>query len=152
MSKKILPAIIILILAITVIVTYFFYGSFKNKKDDYGCLTNQGYSWCDFKQECLKSGQEECVLTHGWILKEAKKIIGLDLNIIPDRAVEFNTKDGKAAFSSKGIYYSDLLKSEKILQGFKQWENLLKDIGFYNDSYNSPIRSDEKDEIKYSRE
>ncbi|OHA71310.1 MAG: hypothetical protein A3H01_01620 [Candidatus Wildermuthbacteria bacterium RIFCSPLOWO2_12_FULL_40_9] len=151
MNKKAL-IVIVALLIIAAIFSYFFYWSFKTKKDDYGCLVNQGYSWCDFKQECVKSDKDSCVLTNDWILKEAKKIIGMDLNVIPNQAVEFNTKEGKTTFSSKGIYYSDLLKSAKIMEGFNAWEGFLKDLGFYNDFYNSPIRSDEKDDIRYNRD
>lgn len=146
MNKKILFAIIVLIL---IVIVVFSYRSFKLQKDDYGCLANQGYSWCDFKQECVKSSEDGCILTNDWILEKAKKIIGLDLNIIPEKAVELNTQDGETAFSSKGIYYSDLLKAEKAIKGFDEWDKFLIGIGFYNDSYNPPLRNNEEDQIKY---
>lgn len=32
-------------------------------KDEYGCLIAAGYSWCEVKQKCLRSWEEECVKT-----------------------------------------------------------------------------------------
>ncbi|MFH0860175.1 MAG: hypothetical protein V1921_03145 [Candidatus Altiarchaeota archaeon] len=33
------------------------------EKDEHGCMLWVGYSWCDSKQKCLKTWQEDCPLT-----------------------------------------------------------------------------------------
>ncbi|MDP2812208.1 MAG: hypothetical protein Q8O32_00755, partial [bacterium] len=30
-------------------------------KDEYGCLIAAGYSWCEPKQKCLRTWEEECI-------------------------------------------------------------------------------------------
>ena len=100
MKKKIITALIIVV----VLGAGFYYlVLFPNKKDNQGCFFNQGYFWCDFKDKCVKEGEEDCNLTQDWILNEAKKIIGLDLNVIPKEAVKWNTKEGEITFSAKGV-------------------------------------------------
>ena len=150
--KKYIIYIFLIAIVLILVGSFSYYKSFQNKKNQYGCLINQGFSWCDFKQECVKDVQQNCALTKEWILEEAKKIIGLNLNIMPDQAIEFNTTDEKIAFSGKGIYYSDLLKAEKVLNGFEDFNKFLKGIGFQEDDFNPKIQNDQQDLIKYKRE
>lgn len=136
---------IILVAALT-------YQIFRSKKDDHGCLVNQGYSWCDFKRECVQSNKDNCVLTKDWVLDGAKKIIGLDLNTMPVEITKIDAQGNKVVFSGTGIYYLDTLNADKITKGFSSLEQFFNDIGLKVDPDNDPIRSDEKDELKYTKE
>ncbi len=148
MNRKIIFLVIIIIIIFAAI---FVYRSFKLKKDSYGCLIGQGYSWCEFKRQCVKEG-EGCVLTKEWILGEAKKIVGLDLNVLPDKAIEFNTENGKIAFLSKGIYYLDELKAKKVIESFGNVKDFLQGIGFQADSFNPVTQDENQDLIKYKKD
>ena len=150
--KNILPKIIIILIIVLVFLAGFYYlVLFPNKKDSHGCLFNKGYSWCDFKQKCVKSGEEDCNLTQEWILSEAKKIIGLDLNVIPKETVKWNTKEGEIAFSAKGISYLDVLRAEKILKGFEGWDKFLNEAGFKTDSYNPAVTGEKETILNYTK-
>jgi len=76
-NKKIILAlsIIIVLILITIGVIYALNGCGTNKeekfietseqiiggnKDDNGCLIAAGYSWCETKQKCLRTWEEEC--------------------------------------------------------------------------------------------
>lgn len=64
MNKKIL--IIIILIALGVVVYMFAGRSSDNPrliggdKDEYGCLIPGGYTWCEAKQKCLRTWEEEC--------------------------------------------------------------------------------------------
>jgi hypothetical protein len=151
MNKK--TSILLVILFIILIGVVYYWNFLRtNQKDSYGCFVLKGYYWCDFKNKCIKSGEEDCSLTQDWILNEAKKIIGLDLNIMPNQTIKWKTKDNELAFSAIGIYYTDLLRAEKVIKGFKDWDNFLNKIGFKNDPYNPVIVSDKENIVKYSKE
>lgn len=32
-----------------------------NDRDEHGCIGSAGYTWCEEKQKCLRSWEEECV-------------------------------------------------------------------------------------------
>ncbi len=32
-------------------------------KDEHGCIASAGYTWCESKQKCLRTWEEECLLT-----------------------------------------------------------------------------------------
>jgi len=147
MPKKIL---ILSIIIFIILIGVFFNFLKSNKKDSHGCFTSKGESWCDFKNKCLK--EEDCNLTQDWILNEAKKIIGLDLSVMPNETVKWKTKDEDLVFSAKGIYYTDLLKAEKVTKGFEDWDNFLKKLGFKTDPYNPAIASDKENISKYTKE
>ena len=150
--KNILTKVVIALIIVLILGAGFYYWILlPNKKDNHGCLINKGYSWCDFKNQCVIK-EEGCSLTQDWILSEAKKIVGLDLNVIPKEIVKWNTKDGEIAFSAKGIYYLDILGAEKILKWFEDWDKFLNEIGFKSDSYNPAIVSDKENIVKYSKE
>lgn len=51
MIKK---SILILVLVLIVILTG------CKKIDEYGCEVSKGYSWCEFKDVCLKLSEEDC--------------------------------------------------------------------------------------------
>jgi hypothetical protein len=151
MNKKVY---ILLAITIAILIGATYYWNFlkMNQKDSHGCLVNKSYSWCDFKNKCIKEGEEDCNLTQDWILNEAKKIIGLNLNLMPNQTIKWKTKDGDLAFSAKGYYYSDLLNSEKIIKGFENLDKFLNEIGLKIDSNNPAIASDKEDNVKYSKE
>ena len=144
---------ILLVITIVILIGAAYYWNFLkiNQKDSYGCFINKGYSWCDFKNECIKQG-EDCSLTQDWILDEAKKIIGLNLALMPNQTIKLKTKDGDLAFSAKGYYYSDLSKAEKIIKGFKNLDEFLNKTGLKKDPDNPPVTSDKEDKVKYSKE
>lgn len=151
MNKK---TFVLLVIIFIILIGALYYWNFlrSNQKDSYGCFVSKGYSWCDFKNKCIKMGEEDCNLTPDWILNEAKKIIGLDLNLMPNQTIKWKTKDEEMAFSAKGIYYTDLLRAEKVIKGFEDWDNFLNKIGFKSDSYNPVIASDKENILKYSKE
>ena len=150
MNKNILIKIIIIAVIILISGGAFHYWILlPNQKDNHGCLINKGYSWCDFKNKCIKQGEEDCKLTQEWILDEAKKIIGLDINIMPGQVVKWNTKDGEIAFSAKGFVYTDILGAEKIVKSYNGIDSFLKQIGFEEDSYNFPVNSEKEKSVKY---
>lgn len=153
MNKNILIKIIFVAIIILILGGIIYYLILvPNQKDSHGCLINKGYSWCDFKNQCVKEGESDCALSAEWILNEAKKIIGLDLSVIPNETVKWKTKEGEIAFSAQGIYYADLLKAEKVIKGFEDLEKFLNTIGFKTDVYNLPIVSDKENIVKYSKE
>lgn len=148
MNKK-----LFILLFITFIVLIAAVYSLKiNQKDSHGCFVNKGYSWCGFEQKCIKEGEEDCNLTQDWILDEAKKIMGLDINIMPSEVVKWNTKDGETAFSAKGFVYTDILGAEKIVKSYNGINNFLKQIGFEGDSYNLAVNSEKEKSVKYKNE
>ena len=144
MNKKIIILIIVIIIALSAGVYFFI----NNRKDNNGCFVNKGYSWCKYQDKCMKK-TENCEITQGWVLEEAKKVIGMDLNIMPNEFIKWNAKGEKLAFSAKGIYFLDLLKAEKIIKGFEDWDKFLKESGFSADSDNPMITSDKENTIKY---
>ena len=148
MNKKIFFGALVIILLGGGI---WYYSWFKNKKDQYGCLLNQGYYWCGYRQECVTS-KKGCALTVDWILKEANKTIGLDINIMPDQAIKFTTKDGEISFAGKGIYYTDLLRAPKLIERFGQLNQLLQKLEFTTDELNPAIKTDGADLIKYKKD
>ncbi|MCH8741610.1 hypothetical protein IH779_01800 [Patescibacteria group bacterium] len=152
MNKNILIKIIIAAVVILILGGVFYYWIlFPNQKDSHKCLFNQGYSWCDFKNKCVKEGEEDCSLTQDWILSEAKKIIGLDLNVIPKETVKWNTREEEVAFSAKGIYYLDVLRAEKILKGFEDWDKFLNETGFEIDLYNPAVTDGKEMILNYTK-
>ncbi|MFH1656388.1 MAG: hypothetical protein ABH956_01275 [Candidatus Nealsonbacteria bacterium] len=152
MNKKIIIVLVIIILVILVGVIYFLTPKeIEQEIDENGCIISEQESWCGFKNKCIKQG-ESCDLTEDWILKEANKIIGLDLNVMPNQAVEWKVESGEVAFSGKGIYYTDLLKSEKIAKTFEDWEMFLKEIGLESNDYNPDIMEGKKSIKKYGNE
>lgn len=38
-------------------------------KDEYGCLIAAGYSWCEVKQKCLRTWEEECAAGEGFFVE-----------------------------------------------------------------------------------
>ena len=100
-SKKIY---ILLVIIITILIGAIYYWNFLkiNERDNHDCFINKGYSWCNFKNKCIKQGEEDCNLTHDWILGEAKKIIGLDLNLMPNGKIKWKAEGNELAFSAKG--------------------------------------------------
>lgn len=141
-------AIIIFIIAIA----FYYQGIRTNKKDGSGCFVNKGESWCELKGKCIDKG-ESCGLTADWILGEAKKILGMNLNIMPNETIKWNAKDGKeSAFSSKGVYYLDAYKSEKVLKGFSDINKFLQDIGMKTDESNPPINAEKEKTVKYAKD
>lgn len=151
MPKKIIILSIIIFIILIGVIYYRNYVR-ANQKDSHGCLIAKGYSWCDFKQKCIKSGEEDCNLIEDWILNEAKKIIGLDLAIIPTEVIKWKTKNEELAFLGKGIYYTDLLKAEKVIGGFENWDEFLKKIGLESDIYNPAITSKKENVLSYGKE
>jgi len=149
-QKTLLLLIVILIIFLGAVYYWNFLKT--NQKDNYGCFISKGYSWCDFKNKCVKSGEEDCNLTQDWVLNEAKRVIGLDLAVTPNETIKWKTKDNDLAFAAKGIYYTDLLGSEKIIKGFDDWDNFLDNLGFKSDSYNPVIVSDRENISKFSKE
>ncbi len=146
MSKK---TIIIIIAAVIVLAggIYFFINNYKNKN---GCLVFQGYSWCAFQNKCIKK-TDNCSLTTDWLIKEAKKIIGLDINIM-GKAIKWNTEKGELILDAKGWYYLDVLKAEKAIKGFADLDNFFKQNNFDSDSYNPSVNSGEKDLRTYKKD
>jgi len=67
-QKGFAPIIIVLILAIVATGSIGGYVYFKNQqskliggeKDSHGCLIAAGYSWCEAKQKCLRTWEEQC--------------------------------------------------------------------------------------------
>ncbi len=149
MQKIFKKIVIVLIVVLILFGAFYQLVLFPNKKDNYGCLYNKEYSWCDFKEKCIKKGEEDCNLTQEWVLDEAKKIIGLDLNIMPNEKIQWNKKDGQMVFSARGIYYLDVLGAEKILKWFENWDYFLKETGFKTDSYNPAVTSEKETIINY---
>jgi len=151
MNKKVY---ILLAITIIILIGAVFYWNFlkMNQKDSHGCLVNKGYSWCDFKNKCIKQGEEDCNLTQDWLLNEAKKIIGLDLNLMPSQFIKWNIGGNELVFSAEGYYYTDLLKAEKIIKGFEDWNNLLKQNSLEGDPYNPAVNNDKEHIVKYKRE
>ena len=144
--------IIVLIIVLILGGAFYQWILFPNKRDGQGCLFNKGYSWCDFKDKCIKKGEEDCNLTQEWVLDEAKKIIGLDLNIIPNEKIKWNRKEGQLVFSAKAIYYLDVLGAEKTLKGFEDWDKFLNKTGFKTNLDNPPITSSQEMVLNYTRE
>lgn len=143
---KIVIALIIILILIGIGVYQFVI--FPNKKDSHGCLINKGYLWCDIKNKCIENGKEKCEISSDWILGEGKKIIGLNLNIMPDETVKWKTKDGEAAFPADGIYYMDVLNAEKITKWFDDLIKFLFGIGMKKDALNPEV-FDEKENTLY---
>ncbi len=153
MLRKIplLPKIIVIVILIVIAGTVYFFVN-KAKKDSYGCFVSKGYSWCDFKKKCVKSGEEDCVLTPVWILNEAQKAIGSNLNVLPDEVIEWITEEGKIAFRAQGIYSIDLLKSENITKWSNSFVELLGGIGMKGDVKNPAVSNEKEDSAKYVKE
>lgn len=149
MKKILIKIIIVLIIFLISGGVFYQWILFPSKKDNHGCLYNKGYSWCDFKQECIKKGEEDCNLTQDWVLDEAKKIFGLDLNIMPNEKIEWNRENSKWVFSAKGIYYLDVFGAEKILKGFEDWDKFLHKLGFETNSDNPAVMSEKETILNY---
>lgn len=60
------------------------------QKDEHGCLIAAGYSWCEAKQECLRTWEEPC--SEGKVCTEDAKICddGSAVSRNPDLNCEFN--------------------------------------------------------------
>ncbi len=152
MNKNILIKIIVIVVAVLILGGVIYFLIPKEKKDDHGCNISQGYSWCEFKQKCVKSGEEDCKQDKkAEILDGIKKVIGLDLNLV-DSVIKWNTKDKEISLNSKGYYYLDVLKAPVIMKGFENSDNFLKQNGFSEDSYNPSINSQEKDKRVYKKD
>ena len=68
-------------------------------------------------------------------MREAKKIIGIDLTIMPNQFIKWNTESGETAFSAKGIIYTDILNAEKITNFYSDLDNFLRQSGFAGNGY-----------------
>ncbi|MBN2101254.1 MAG: hypothetical protein JW716_00085 [Candidatus Aenigmarchaeota archaeon] len=44
-------------------------------KDEHGCLIAAGYSWCESKQKCLRTWEEECPQADGSVTEEVNSEI-----------------------------------------------------------------------------
>lgn len=142
--------VLIVILIAAAAVVYFGFIA-PNKKDVNGCLVNQGYSWCKYSQKC--GGQEDfCEPTADWILEEAKKITGLNMNIIPNEFIKWKKGDKEIAFSAKGVYYLDLPDSQKLADYFNGWDKLLRENGFEEIADVSVSLHDGENKIGYRKE
>ncbi len=76
LKKKLFSKTIIILLIIP-ILSYFFISSFLegliiegeswnkqlvgNDKDEHGCIGSAGYTWCEVKNKCLRTWEEECI-------------------------------------------------------------------------------------------
>jgi len=65
MSKN-LKIILVIAAVIVVSVAVYLYILSNNRpmpgsdEDEHGCIGSAGYSWCQAKQKCLRSWEEEC--------------------------------------------------------------------------------------------
>lgn len=146
MNKKIYASLIV----IFILIGSFYFWKI-NQKDSNGCFINKGYSWCKFKEQCIKKG-EECNLSVDWIIKEAKKIMGLDINIMPNQFIKWNTENEKIAFVAKGFVYTDVFESEKIIKLYNQISTLLKQSGLQENNYNPAVDNEKEKSSKYKKE
>lgn len=134
-TKTILLVLALILIIIIAASVLFFYKA--PKKDSHGCLVSEGYSWCEQNQKCVQN-KEDCleqdlILE---ILKNMKPVIGMDLNLL-DRIVKWNDNNKKEInLDGKGHFYTDLMRSDKILEIFKNVDNFLKQNGFNNDPRN----------------
>lgn len=151
MNKKTITIIIILAAIILAGGVYFWNYLRVNYKDNNGCFVNQGYKWCEYGKNCIKS-EEECRLNAEWILGKGKEIIGMNLNIMPNESIKWNNSEGEIIVSAKGIYYLDLLGAEKISKAFDNWKSFLEEQGFESDSYNPESKDEKSQTIKYKKE
>lgn len=141
MNKK--TYILFIIIAVVVLLGGFIlYSAYMGKKDNHGCLTNKGYLWCESEEKCVQ-GKENCSFTVDSVIAQAKKIIGLDLNVMKE-IIKYNTENEKLALDAKGCYYLDALKAEKITKGFNDLDNFFNQNGFSGDQYNPPFATEKE--------
>jgi membrane-bound inhibitor of C-type lysozyme len=78
MKDKVLNGILAIIILVIVVGGYFYFNNQKNSpsgasgnnqatekmvgndRDSHGCIGSAGYSWCEVKQKCLRSWEEDC--------------------------------------------------------------------------------------------
>jgi len=147
MKKKILVLIFILAVIAVAGGSYYFW---LNQKDNDGCSKNQGYTWCVYNNQCVKK-ENECRATIDWILGEAKKVIGLDLNVMV-QPTQYNVGGEQSTLNAKGIYYADAMKAVKALQGFVDLDNFFKNNGFKIDEQNPVVSNDGQDLKVYRKD
>lgn len=58
-----------------------------NDKDEHGCIGSAGYTWCEDKQKCLRSWEEECVDANG-IKTYRNKTYGFEFKYPVDFKIE----------------------------------------------------------------
>jgi len=85
--------------------------------DDYGCLLTAGYRWCDTKQKCLRTWEEDCP---GGIVEEDKNntmevINEMDINIV-DKTSNL-VRVTLLLFSVLFIYFLYIIINNKIKKG-----------------------------------
>lgn len=67
MSKTLKILLIVaglVIIGVAVYLTFKFYNKDRgmpgSDQDEHGCIGSAGYSWCQAKEKCLRSWEEEC--------------------------------------------------------------------------------------------
>jgi len=150
MNKKNI-AIIIIVLIILAGLFYFF--DFKNdKKDSHNCKISKEF-WCELENKCLPNG-EICELKQTELeklLDKAVNTIGMNLTLM-NQVIKFNSEKEHLAFNAKGYYFSDLQNAEKIIKGFEDLENLLKENNFAENNLNKTIETESKIQKMFLKE
>lgn len=92
-------------------------------QDEHGCLIAAGYSWCESKQKCLRTWEEECVQT-GLIKEILKQGAGQEAKIGDQVSVHYTgtLTDGTKFDSSldRGTPFVFTLGEGRVIQGWEQ--------------------------------
>jgi hypothetical protein len=91
-------------------------------KDEHGCLIAAGYSWCEAKQKCLRTWEEECV--QGLKIETLKAGTGAEVKKGDTVSVHYvgTLEDGTKFDSSldRGTPFSFTLGANRVIQGWEQ--------------------------------
>lgn len=85
------------------------------------------------------------------VLADSKKVLGMDLNLSPER-VKWNTNGKEMIYSGKGCSYLDALNAPKISDLFNNVCNFLETSGFKNNPENSDINDADSTTKRYIKD